>query len=286
MTRFVSAAAIVVAIVGVLLAACGSANVQTGPPGEDENSTTTVPEKTASTSSLAPPPTTEQQSTTTEPQIATTTSSIAPTTTTEVLPLDPKVEAALGVAEEFMAGFAARDMTAIEETSVEGHVFGFVVDAFDLFPDEFAWLEAIGWEITVDECSVTNPDLDNLKVTCTVTHENDWSRALSMGPYEGEFFVSMAVPGHANWVYEDRDRPVVTTRAFAQFPTFFFRAETWNPFIEWVEANHPADLAVMLSAIPPSDIQFLPANPALTPDSIELWKVHTEEFVVEATLNT
>ena len=218
---------------------------------------------------------------TTTALVPTTSTTVPATTSTSQLPVDPLVNESLDVATRFMNAFASKDLEVMRDTAVEGHVFGFVVDQFDHFPNEFSWLEAVGWEMEVKDCFITNPDFDNLSVTCLVSHENLWSRALALGPYDSEFFLKVAVPGYENWIYEDRDEPVVTTRAFAQFPTFFFTNETWDPFINWVETNHPEDIPVMLVPGPPSDIALLPANPYLTAPSIALWGAHTEAFVAE-----
>jgi hypothetical protein len=259
-----------IVVVGLFVAGCGDDSGSTTPAADTDSVTTTGEVAPASTSSA------------TATTSATTSTVPPPSTTTSAAPLDPRVEEALEVATEFMHGFADRDMEVIEATSVEGHVFAFTVDAFERFPDEFAWLDAIGWVLTVNDCTVTNPDVDNTTITCSVTHENAWSRALGVGPYDGEFFVGVSIPGQSNWVYPDRDEPVVTTRAFAQFPTFFFTRETWEPFIDWVDANHPDDLPLMLSSIQPPETSMLSAWPTLTPESIELWRTRTEEFVAGA----
>ena len=161
--------------------------------------------------------TTQEEVTNPDEQAVSTTSTsstLAPTTST-THPVDPRVEASARVAEEFMIAFAAQDMDGIEATSVEGHVFGLLVDQFSLFEQEFAWRDAVGWDMTVTGCTVENPDIENVKFVCLVNHETDWSRALEVGPYESEFPIGVSYPGTDNWIYPDRDTPTVTTRAFA-----------------------------------------------------------------------
>ena len=183
-----------VSALGVLVLACA----ENDPTGPDEAalppSTTTVVEdadaSSTTTSATAP--------------ASSTTEAVAPTGDPAV---DPKVETALETARAFMQGLADRDLETVTSHAMEGHVFGLIRDAFDRFPEEFAWLDAIGWTITVDECEITNPDPTNTKITCDVSHENAWSRALDVGPYRGEFPMRSCTRATSTWGPRFNDRP-------------------------------------------------------------------------------
>jgi len=200
------------------------------------------------------------------------------------LEIDPAVTAALDVASRFMDGFARRDISVIEETAVEGQVRGLLVGNFDTLQTEFAWLDAIGWTMTVDACVVDRPDPERTTVTCFVVIDNAWSRALGTGPYDAEFYISLTPPGGEYGVEGPFDRWTVTERLSSeQFPRTAFELETWDPFVEWVDANHPSDFTTMVLPGMASDLHLFPAFPALTDESVELWRRHTDEFVREQT---
>ena len=243
-------------IAALLLGACANQSAQvstTGEPDADRESRATTSTSTSST--------------------------LAPTTSTTGS-LDPRVVESARTAEEFMTAFAARDMDGVEATAVEGHVFGILVNQFSLFEREFAWRDAVGWDMTVTGCDVENDDIDNLQFVCSLNHETDWSRALGVGPYESEFFVSVCYPDTDCWIYPEADAPTVTTRAFAQFPTFFFKSETWTPFLTWLEENHAEDLTTMFGTLTFAEVGLLPGEPmpALSDESIVLWEEHTLGF--------
>ena len=146
--------------------------------------------------------------------------------------------------------------------------------------DEIAWRNAIGWDITIDSCVVTSPELTNFRVSCAATHQNDWSRSLGFDPYPGAEFSIRVADQQLTEVFES---PMVT-EAWVTFPGTEFVPEVWNPFMSWLEKGHPSDIDAMLLPPQADDASaFLPGlrKPIITPESIALWEQYTAEFVAE-----
>ena len=185
-----------------------------------------------------------------------------------------------------MEGFAGGDFEVVVANAMEGHVFGFLVDSFDLLPAEFAWREAVGWSMEVNRCEIKNPDPTNTTINCIVTHETAWSRAMDAGPYESEFPLRVLHEGDST-LRGTIERSTVSERAHAQFPQTVFVEEAWEPFLDWLEQNHPDDIQTMFGATTFTDIGLLPGQPlpAVTPESIELWQEHTASFVASVEQN-
>ena len=267
--RLIAKRLLLVSAFGLMTFACGEES-SSGPSDDALVSSTTTAAEAAVVSS-----TTTSEAT----PASSTTEAAAPI---DEAPVDPRVEDALETARTFMQGFADRDLETVTSHAVEGHVFGLIRDSFDQFPEEFAWLDAIGWTITVDGCEITNPEPANTKITCDVSHENAWSRALDVGPYRGEFPMRVMHEGD-DYLGTEIQRSTVTTRTYAQFQLSSFLRETWDPFVAWVDDNHPEDLAVMFTPQTFPEIAILAGQPtpSLTAESIALWRDHTQTFVAE-----
>lgn len=210
------------------------------------------------------------------------TTAVTPTTIADVV--DPAEAAALAIATGFFEARAGGDADAATSFAFEGHINLGLAESLAAMPDEMAWLDATGWRTEVDTCTVTSPDPANLRVTCTVTHDNAWSRALGLGPYPGEYYIRIEEGEVFGQVLE---QPKIT-QVVSRFIGTAFLPEAWNPFVSWVETNHPDDVDTMF--LPSNFFEeglFLPGerHPSLTPESIELWRQYTEEFVAEKTGN-
>ena len=126
-------------------------------------------------------------------------------------------------------------------------------------PNELAWFEAVGWTETSTGCAEVRPG-PRWQVHCTHTFENDWTRALGVGPYSGytDYFIE-----DGKIVLIDGDSDPGTTFSF----------EAWEVFSRWVATNHNDDLLTLYS-----DGCCMPN---FTPEAAALWEQYTQEFVAE-----
>lgn len=133
----------------------------------------------------------------------------------------------------------------------------------DEIPMELAMRQAIGWIYEVDSCSVVEAHrlVDGTRrVLCSVTHHNDLSRALGVGPYTTARF-TMDVNGG------------LITSVFLSVPLATYTEEALRPFWEWIVGTHPEDVEKMISEGS--------STPVLTAESIDLWRRFIAEFVAE-----
>jgi hypothetical protein len=133
--------------------------------------------------------------------------------------------------------------------------------SFEDLEMEMAWLEATGWVFTATGCSATRgPGKDGARrVLCYMTHENAWSRVLGMEPDTSSTFT-----------LEVNDGQIVGV--FLSFAPMSFPSDAVISFETWLNEQHPEDQGEMYR---------YPGFPSLTPESIELWRQHTEEFVAQ-----
>jgi hypothetical protein len=130
---------------------------------------------------------------------------------------------------------------------------------------EMTWLEATGSVITSNGCEATlRPPKDPVHVLCSLTHENAWSRVMGLEPDTRGFLTLDVVSGE------------IATALLSLAP-MSFSSEAVAAFETWLAETHPDDLEEMfLYHRLPGVTSGLPA---LTPESIELWGQHTDEFV-------
>ena len=130
-------------------------------------------------------------------------------------------------------------------------------------PMELALLQALGWIYEVDDCSVVEAhkfDDGTRRVLCSVTHHNDLSRALGVGPYTTTRFTMDVRDG-------------LITSVILAVPMASYVNQTAAPFFDWLTENHPEDIEAMTT--------LGTITPALTVESIDLWKRYVAEFVAE-----
>lgn len=124
-----------------------------------------------------------------------------------------------------------------------------------------AWMEAIGWAITADRCTasarVTGDGTQ--RVLCHLTQETAWSRVLELGPDK-----------RSALTLEIASERIVG--AYLSFAPTSFPNESVASFETWLVDNHPGDRRRMYRYA---------GLPSLTPQSIELWRRYTDEFVAE-----
>lgn len=138
--------------------------------------------------------------------------------------------------------------------------FGYV-NQVEEYPGHLAWKEALDWRLTVEECTASGPPA---QVTCTYAYENAWTQALGRP-------VSL-----------DNYRFVIANGQIQEVSTVFgpsgFVIDAWLEFRQWVQDNHPEDLAAMYDfSNPAEDI------PIVTPEALVLWEQHNNESVASAT---
>jgi hypothetical protein len=209
--------------------------------------------------------------------------------TTEPAPettLDPQLQDALRVATAFYAAGASGDVDVMQShVLLDGHTVSILGMASVEQPEsEIAWREAVGWSTEVDECVLTNPDVRNTSITCHATHRNAISDALGVGPYWGRQHLKVLYEGDTK-LGTLIDTTIVSQGFEIEFATTAFRTEVGDPFLAWLEANHPEDVEKMIdftaSAGVVRAVLFSDGVPVLTPESIGLWRQHTAEFVAE-----
>lgn len=164
------------------------------------------------------------------------------------------------MAREFVEARSRWDADGMQSLLAPDAVFlGDLVDTGETLPPLADFERATGWTYIVDQCIETTGEPFPL-VSCAYSWENDWSRALGVGPFGGSEF---------RFVFEDGRITEVTNN-------FNLRGlpRGWDPFVDWLEQAHPEDVPVMI------DESFaLGPIPYLTPESIALWEIYTDEFV-------
>ncbi len=227
-----------IAVMVLIVAACGSS--------EGDAVTTTVATTAA--------PTTTATSVTTQPPTTTTATTNTPTTTTEgVYVGDPPQDIARSFVEARDTWDAERAIALFAPDAVINDLAGTPGGYRDLL----AWYEAVGWRVMVDECVVTLTG-STAEVTCTYTHENAWTRALSVGPFSGSSYRFTI----ANGQIQELDHTFDASR---------FSTQAWDVFYRWVRDNHPEDIDQMY--------EVAGSVPRITPASNALWELYTNEFV-------
>ena len=163
--------------------------------------------------------------------------------------------------EGFVAGLGDRDHELVRSmVSDTASISMNPVRSLDDLELGMAWLDATGWVFTTDGCSVSAVTEEGAqRVLCHLAHENAWSRALSLPPDTRGALTAEVSSGAI----------VEASLSFA--PMSFPNEAVWT-FAMWLRDTHPEDEELMY--------QYL-GLPALTPDSIDLWRRHTEGFVAE-----
>jgi hypothetical protein len=150
-----------------------------------------------------------------------------PTTTTDPVPADGA--ARIGVAEDFIAAFNARDVDTLRELAAtnQGRLEDFTnSDA----PSLFAWYDMFEWRWEDVTCDATDAG-----ASCAMTRRN------RLGDFTG-----IDVPARVHLTIVDgRIEDLVLVEDFNEYAITAF-----EPFVEWVTANHPGDLGSMW---PPDD---------------------------------
>ena len=142
-------------------------------------------------------------------------------------------------------------MTSVGAQGVEG-----TLEEFRLL---ISLLEAQRYRQGFDHCEETGTFSFGTDVRCTIDFHLFGSGGLGRDPYGGSAF-DLTI----------RDGEIVGASMF--FETDRFSPEMWEPFAEWVSANHPEDAAVMYEDETHSGV-------GLTEESVGLWRERIDEYV-------
>jgi hypothetical protein len=215
-----------------------------------------------------------------------------PTIVEEVI--DPQVEEALSVATSFIEALMVGDMATAESFALDSVRLSLLgVENASTGPSgEVPWQEALGWDATLDECAVTTSGSTTTVITCTVTHSNDISRALDASPYTSTHRYTVMYEG-GTYFGQPISKPTVVADGTdggteENSPDYVvFKAEVFDPFIAWLQANHPDDLlqvmwhATSIGVISPDGWMTGDFMPDHAPESIELWRQYSEEYIAQ-----
>jgi hypothetical protein len=130
-----------------------------------------------------------------------------------------------------------------------------------------------GWEFTLGDCREVMAVQDQ-RVQCPFTFENDWSKALGLGPIgtsrtaftftisdDGIERLAMVLDiGEINFDVPGQNYTVVN-----------------DPFVEWLDRTHPDDKWAVFNRS-----QCFPGGacvPLLTDEALDLWEQYSDEFV-------
>lgn len=178
---------------------------------------------------------------------------VGTTATPQAIPATPEE-----IAARFIQARDARDAEATMSLfAPDANIDDRVSDLAD-YEVEYIWYEAVGWNWAEQDCVEATPISEPASVTCTYAMENDWSRALDVGPFNGSFDFDIV------------DGQIVAISN--NFPPEFSR-QAWDRFEGWVRANHLADYSLMY------DDSGALSGPHLTSESMALWEQYTAEFV-------
>ena len=163
--------------------------------------------------------------------------------------------------EGFIEGFAGRDHELVRSMVSDTAIISMnPVRSLDDLELGMAWLEATGWVFTTDGCSVSAVTEGGIqRVLCHLAHENAWSQALGLPPDTRGALTAEVSSGE------------IVEASLSYAPMSFPNEAVWT-FAIWLRDTHPEDEELMY--------QYL-GLPALTPESVDLWRKHTEGFVAE-----
>jgi hypothetical protein len=188
--------------------------------------------------------------------------------------LGPVTKEDIAVGDAFSRAWIEGDgVAAAAMFSLAGTIDGFQSDVLPVLHD---WFGAGGWTFEKDGCGVHGWSDKRGVVGCGFTYENDLTRALGMRPVGTEIsFVIDAGRIETAWFGGGGECCYNLFGSPDPDPQDPFRP-VWDMFVEWLSTSHPENFKRMYDA----DYGYpIRGYPILDPDSIELWKRYTDEFV-------
>lgn len=163
------------------------------------------------------------------------------------------------LADSFVANLAEHDaagaMSYLTADSAAAH---------DDLARDLRWAEATGFEQSFDGCREVGGGSDHTIVRCSFAYHGLRSAELGLGPYEGSSYRIVVRDGRIDGFVEQ-----------LEFEENGFNVEVWEPFYEWLLANHRGDVSVMFT----DDSAEAHSN---TDESIALWERRSQEYVEAA----
>ncbi len=175
--------------------------------------------------------------------------SVAPVDTTAM-------EVATGFLEAFGAFDVSQAMTYLADDAVIASM-GAADDPRLLI----SYLEATGYEQTLEPCEEVGDSASGTSVRCPFDFHALRSGEIGKGPFSGGAFDLVV-----------RDGEIVEVSQGWEIEEF--SPQVWEPFAEWVSTTHPKDAAVMYTDESLTGVQ-------LTEESIRLWGQRTQEYVAD-----
>ncbi|HEX9645137.1 MAG TPA: hypothetical protein VGC11_14195 [Acidimicrobiia bacterium] len=165
-----------------------------------------------------------------------------------------------------MASFLATNATITGDLTRTVAGYGPVVE----------WERITGWHFTLGTCETPISPAGLIRLQCPFTWENDWSRALGLGPVASvrtAFTFTFTVP----------DGQIERLEVVLDVGEMQFEVPGENylvvndPFVDWLESTHADDMWAIFDAS-----QCFPGGactPLMTPDALDLWERYSDEFV-------
>lgn len=199
--------------------------------------------------------------------------------------LDLVVAENLAVATAFMDAYGHGDFDAAsqylvqtESGSAEAVIWTGFAQSYTLLEYQIEWMRAVDWRVDGNACTVDDPDPANTFIDCQFLNDTAWGRALGLEPYPATFRFRVHRSEGLS-VFGDLEDPAITQMTDEDRSWETFLSEVMDPFMAWLEANHPDDVDSMFIAANPA--VPTPILPKVWPETRTLWAQYTEEFVAE-----
>lgn len=176
------------------------------------------------------------------------------------------------IAQRFVEAVAAFDAdAALSQVETGADLSGVIasVGAQDVsgsapeFRQFVSLLEAQQSELILNSCNELSTADSGTRVLCTFDFHLFGSHELGLGPFGGSSFTFTVADG-------------AIVQASMLWNVDEFSSQMWQPFAEWVSANHPQDAAVMYE-----DDTYSGAS--IAEGSVRLWERRTREYLEHMT---
>lgn len=217
------------------------------------------------------PPVVTDPPPTTVPELTTTT---VPDQTTTTIAVDLRIDEGLAVATAYAEADAVLDFETKADLGIETRT----PESYQL---DMEFREAIGWTEAVSDCAVSSSNPIGMTVICTVTQTTAFSQAMGVAPAVTDRTYTVRYEGEVEFLGgPELDKTRVLTVAASDRDMARWANEAWEPFVAWIQENHPEDVDVMFTELIGSGVwQWGRGVPAPTAESNALWLQYTAEFV-------
>ena len=176
---------------------------------------------------------------------------------------DTVADAPAHTAEAFLEAFAGFDADTassyLDEETLES-VFG----GLEGLRLEIGFWEAVGFRMLMGTCEAGETTSEGVQVQCPYDYHALRSDAMPLGPYTG-----------SHWRFRVLDGQIVSASDDFRYSENGFSSQVWEPFADWVTANHPEDIELMYTDAGLSDMQ-------INEESNRLWEQRSREYVAYA----